>query len=556
VATEFASTGADRLVRDEKRVEDAISKTAKTAQKSEGKTKRWMERHKTALLAIGAATSGVMAAIITSSPDLAAALSEVHLNFSMLAMAIGEDWAPAFEWLAGVTEGLAEAYGGLPEPIQDVLAYGLLLGLGLGILSGIVAGLTWLLTPLATALGVTGFVAEGAGASAAVGAGGLGLLGLAAGVLAGVLAFCAVTAVLWKTGIISSIEDAGTVSGRFLVDTTVRFWNWIDKIGAGLKLLVLYGAKYGAEFHAALSDALSNLPVIGGFFEGAAATDRAALENIDKLIEGQKTAWGKDINEGVPNWVPLDEMPGYHPVSGWLDSLFDRAEGGGRGESGETSRMNEMWASLLPEGYQDQMASLEELQTKLADLQTAAGANTSATSEAFAASMEKMDTATSTAGSSIENTTKIMNVGVTKSFVDLTMKAPKWGSDLMGLFLAGLNSKMPALDAKLSEIRSKIEDALSFDLARNDRMAMRWGSDLVEMFGEGMTAAAPQMVMPTPSPVVVAGASTSASAGNTYITIESGAVQVSGPQAQDFDERKIAQYVRDEVGNALRGRGR
>ncbi len=552
VAAEFASIGADRLVRDEKRVEDAISKTAKTAQKSEGQTQRWMERHKTALLAIGAATSAVMAGIIASSPDLAAALSEVHLNFSMLVMSIGEDWAPAFEWLAGVTGDLAEAYDGLPGPIQGVIAYSLLFGLGLGIISGIVAGLIWLLAPLATALGITGVAAEGAGASAAVGAGGLGLLGLAAGVLAGVLAFCAVAAILWKTGIISSIEDAGTVSGRFLVDTTVRFWNWIDKIGAGLKLLVLYGAKYGAEFRAALSDALSNLPVIGGFFEGAAATDRSAIDAIEKQIEAQKTAWGKDINEGVSNWVPLDEMPGYHPVSGWLDSLFDRAGGGGGGESGETSRMNEMWASLLPEGYQDQMAALDELQTKLADLQTSAGTNTTASSEAFAASMDKMDIATSTTGSSIATTTKILNVTATKNFVDLTQKAPIWGSDLMGNFLAGLDSKMPALDAKLSEIRSKIEAALSFDIPRNDRMALRWGSDLVEMFGEGMEMAAPRMMIPMPAPAAAVAAAP-VTTNNVPVTVN---ITVSGSQAKDFDERKIAQYVRDEVGNALRGRGR
>ena len=551
MATEFASIGADQLVRDEKRVENAISKTAKTAQKSEGKTKRWLERHKTALLAIGAATSAVMAGIIAASPDLSAALSEVGLYFSMMAMEIGERWAPAFETLAGVVESLSEWFDALPDPVKDVISYGLLLGLTLVTVSGVVAGLTWLLGPLAGALGITGVAAEGAGASAAAGAGGLGLLGLAVGALAGVLAFCAVMAILWKTGIISSIEDAGTVTGRFLVDTTVRFWNWIDKIEAGLKLLVLYGAKYGAEFHASLSDALSNLPVIGGFFEDAAATDRSAIDAIEKQIEAQRAIWDKDPDEGVPNWVPLDEMPGYHPVSGGLDSLFSPAE-----VSDEKSRMDELWASLMPEGYQDQMTALDDLQAKLADLQTAAGANTAVASEAFAASMDKMDTATSTTGSSIATTTKILNVTATKNFVDLTQKAPIWGSDLMGNFLSGLNSKMPALDAKLSEIRSKIEAALSFDIPRNDRMAMRWGSDLVEMFGEGMAAAAPQMVMPTLPPVVVAGASPSASAGNTYITIESGAVQVTGSQAQDLDERKIAQYVRDEVGNALRGRGR
>ena len=33
-------------------------------------------------------------------------------------------------------------------------------------------------------------------------------------------------------------------------------------------------------------------------------------------------------------------------------------------------------------------------------------------------------------------------------------------------------------------------------------------------------------------------------------------VQVNGAEARNFDERKIAVMVRDEIGQALRGRGR
>ncbi len=542
--------GADRLVRDEKRVENAISQTAKTAQKGEGKTQRWMERHKTALTAIGAATAGATAGIIAASPDLQGALGEIYLNFSMLAMSIGEDWAPAFEWLADVTEGLADAYESLPEPIQDVIAGALGLGAVLLIGAGAVAGLTWLLGPLTGALGLTGAAASGTGASAAVGAGGLGLLSLAAVGLAAALVFCGVAFVLWKTGVIAAVEDAGTVSGQFLVDTTVRFWNWVDKIGAGLKLLKLYGIKYGTEFNLAVSNALTDLPLIGGFFQDSASAHQASLENINEQIAEQKAIWNKDPNEGVPQWAPIDdETPGHHPVSGWFDSLC--ASSGSDELAAEQARLDELWASAMPEDYQDQIAALDDLQVKIAEFQESAGTGTGETAQSFADAMTIMDSSASTAGTSIETTAKTLNTKVSAEFQDLNAKSPIWGSDLMSNFLSGLDSKMPALEAKLSTIRSMIESALSFDIPRNDRMAMRWGEDLVSYFDEGMAMAAPRMTVPVPAPMPAAAASST-----TYSTPVQVTVNVTGTQAKDFDERKLAQYVRDEVGNALRGRGR
>lgn len=544
VGVEFFSRGADRLVRDEKFVEGAISRTAKTAQQSEGKTQRWMERHKTALAAIGVSAAAAMAGVISKSPSLSAALSEVRLEFSLLTTDIGERLAPAFQDLSDKIKGLIDRYDKLPEPVKDLISALTGVALVLGVLAGAAAVGIWTVGQLSI-----GFAALSS--SAAVGAGGLGLLSSAAVGLAAALVFCGVAFLLWKTGIIAAIEDAGTVSGQFLVDTTVRFWNWVDKIGAGLKLLVLYGIKYGSEFNLAVSNALTDLPLIGGFFEDSATAHQASLDKINEQIAEQKAIWNKDPNEGVPQWAPIsDEVPGHHPVSGWFDLVF-AAPSSTDELAEEQARLEEIWPSGMSEGYQDQITALDDLQVRISQFQKTTGAGTTEATQEWADSMERMNSSASEAGEGVEITSKILNTTVTAKFVDLTEKSPKWGSDLMGNFTAGLDSKMPELDAELATIRNKIESALSFDIPRNDRMAMRWGEDLVSYFGEGMAMAAPRMTVPVPAPMPAAAASST-----TYSTPVQVTVNVTGAQAKDFDERKIAQYVRDEVGNALRGRGR
>ena len=48
--------------------------------------------------------------------------------------------------------------------------------------------------------------------------------------------------------------------------------------------------------------------------------------------------------------------------------------------------------------------------------------------------------------------------------------------------------QFPALLSTLSRIRSAIENALSFDIVANDRMAARWGSDFVQHFNAGLAS--------------------------------------------------------------------
>lgn len=540
VAVEFASQGADRLVRDEKRVEGAISQTAKTAQKSESKTQRWMERHKTALLAIGAATSAVMAGIISASPDLSAALSEVHLNFSMLAMSIGEDWAPAFEWLAGVTEGLAEAYEGLPEPIQDVLSGSLLLGVVLGGVAVAASGLIWLLTPLATWLGITGVAAETAGGGALVGAAGLTTLGLAVGTLGGVVLGGIGVWALWKYGVLTAVEEAGAQVGQFAYNAGVMFRNLLDKVQGYLSLAVLYATKYGLEFSIAFTEnALAKLPLIGDQFQGIADTMKSALANVNGEIETTTEKLSHGLSEGT---VTLGANYQYqHPMTDWMDSIL------GAGQTGtETSddRMAGLAASLMPEGYREYLDSIGTMQAKQEEYLATIETKSAEAAAKYSGSMTTMSTATETAGGAIETSTTNMSATVASQFIGLGMNAPKWGSDLMGNFIQGLNSRYGELQSTLSAIRSMIDASLSFDIAANDRMAERWGRDLVTHFSAGMNTS--PMSVPVPS----------VSGGTTYSTPVNVVINVSGAQAQQFDDRRIAALVRDEIGNALRGRGR
>lgn len=571
VSVEFFSRGADRLIRDEKFVERAISQTAKTAQKSEGTTKRWMERHKTTLVAIGAATSGVMAGIIAASPDLSAAMGEVGLYFSMMAQEIGERWAPAFEKISDKVEALSNWFDKLPGPMKDVIAYGLLFGLVMLTGSGIVAGLTWLLAPLATGLGVAGAALGLTGEGGLIAAAGLSTVTLGLAVLAGAILGGVVLWLLWKAGVIQAMEDASAAFWQNYSNVKTVLGNLKDNILTWLSLTAQSAGVWGAQFALNWVEAVvSNVPILGDRIQPVIDDLKQRMSGAAESLDKQWAEFG-GLTDGLLVGVTVSPPKANRTVSdliGGADkAFFEGLLGWGKTPISsvadtEESRMAELWDSRIADDCLAQVDKFseecqsrldkctEEYQSKIAAMRETTGTNMTATSEDFTQSLDKMDNAASTAGASIENTTKIVNIGVTKSFVDLTMKAPKWGSDLMGLFLAGLESRMPALESRLSSIRSMIESTLSFDIPANDRMAMRWGSDLVEMFGEGMEMAAPSMAIPMPAPVAAA-----AAPSTTYSTPVQVTINVSG-QAKDLDERKIAQYVRDEVGNALRGRGR
>ena|GEM_PF-1768833 len=569
MATEFASSGADKVVRDEERVEKAISRTARTAERSEGKTRQWMERHKGALTAIGVAAGGAMAAIISQTPDLVAGLSETQLYFSMFAMELGQTWSPALEGFNGLLEAALGWFEKLPDPIKELI--GGLTGIGLALLVAIpaIALFVWSLTTIGTAV---------AGLSFTTAAGGLTLLGAAVGIVGGLLLGGIVVWALWRTGVLKAIEEAGAKVGQFAYNAGVMFGNLRDNILEWLGLVAASAGLWGAQFALNWIDGIvSNIPFLGDLLGPKIDSLKGVLDQAGADLQKQWDEWNSSggfrdgLTEGVvtPSWAN-DPSKMQHPVTDWMNSLFGGAPGAG--DTGQTDRLSQILPDFeMPAGYSDALTRLQEIQTQSEALDRTA----STTASNVSASMETMAGNVSTSSQSVSSTTESAAGDVATTFDTLVSRSPKWGTDLMGHFVAGVNMQFPALLSTLSRIRSAIENALSFDIVANDRMAARWGSDFVEHFNAGLASQpiklpeipdlslsqavpagvaapiAPAPVIP-PAPVSGAGASTS----TTYspnITVN---VNVAGAEAKTFDERKIAALVRDEIAGALRSRGR
>lgn len=550
MATEFASSGADKVVRDEERVEKAISRTARTAERSEGKTKQWMDRHRGALTAIGVAAGGAMAAIISQTPDLVAGLSETQLYFSMFAMELGQTWSPALEGFNGLLEAALGWFEKLPDPIKELI--GGLTGIGLALLVAIptIALFVWSLSTIGTAV---------AGLSFTTAAGGLTLLGAAVGIVGGLLLGGIVVWALWRTGVLKAIEEAGAKVGQFAYNAGVMFGNLRDNILEWLGLVAASAGLWGAQFALNWIDGIvSNIPFLGDLLGPKIDSLKGVLDQAGADLQKQWDEWNSSggfrdgLTEGVvtPSWAN-DPSKMQHPVTDWMNSLFGGAPGAG--DTGQTDRLSQILPDFeMPAGYSDALTRLQEIQTQSEALDRTA----STTASNVSASMETMAVNVAGSSQSVSTTTESAAGDVATTFDTLVSRSPKWGSDLMGLFVAGLNSQYPALLSAVARIRSTIENALSFDIATNDRAAMRWGSDFVEMFGRGMHQAIPAMAIPVPAPAPAAAGGGGGGGGPTYHISAPVEINITGAQAQNLDERKIAALVRDEIGQALRSRGR
>ncbi len=550
VAIVYSSSGADRLIRDEDRVDKAISKTAKNAEKNEKKTKRWMERHKTALTAIGVAVAGAMAGVIAASPSLQAALSGVYLEFSMLAMDIGERWAPAFEWLEGIAGDIGEAWDKLPEPIKNFISYGLLATLVIGTIAGAVTGLIRLLG------GLAGLLSGGLGLTTA--AGGLTLLGAAVTIVAGALLGGFVVWGLWKLGVLQAVEDAGAWFGQFARNTLTVLGNLKDNLFEWAGLVAANAGLWGAQFALNWIDGIvSNIPFLGDALAPKIDSLRSALDSAGVELQRRWDEWNTSggLRSGLMEGMIVSAPTPNRTVSnliGEIDKwIFGSGAGSGTGST-QADRLAEMFAGMpaveIP-GYAESMQQLRDLQTQMETFETTADRSMSQVSQ----SMATMASNTSTSSQEVVTTSQTTAATVAATYDRLVAKAPVWGSDLMGRFITGMNSKYGALLSTLARIRSAIESALSFDITRNDLMAERWGSDFISHFATGMQAApAPAAAIPAPQIIVAPGGGTTY---NTPVSVNV-TVNVSGAQARDFDERRLATVVQEQIRDALRGRGR
>ena len=548
----YAAQGHQQVLDAERRVRTSISETARTAAKETGITKQWMERNKTALAAIGVAAGGAMAAIISQTPDLVAGLSEAQMYFSMFAMEIGQTWSPALDTFNGLLEGALGWFESLPTPIKN--AIGGIAGIGLGLLVAIpaIALFVWSLSTIGIAL---------AGITIGPFIGAMGLLTLGLAVVAGALLGGLIVWGLWKTGIIQAIEDAGAWFGRFAQNTITVLGNLKDNLFEWGGLVAASAGLWGAQFALNWIDGITkNIPFLGDALAPKIDSLRTALDSAGSDLQARWTEWntsggfqdglmeGMIISQPTPNRTISDTIGGF---DSWLFG-----SGSGTGGNTQSDRLNELMSGMpeftMPPGYDDATQKLLDLQQQAEDLDATAAI----TSSNVSASMSGMAGNASSSSQAMTATTEAATTSIATSFDSLIARSPKWGSDLMGHFVVGLNSQYPALLSAVARIRSMIESALSFDIAANDRAAQRWGSDFVQMFGAGMQQATPAMTIPTPAPVATGTGGGGGTVYNITVPIASGAVQVNGAEAKTFDERKIAAMVKDEIASALKGRGR
>lgn len=137
VVLKYSERGAKDVQRADSNVRDSLSETAKTAQEESGTFDRWMKRHQTAIAGIAAATLGMMAAVIKSSPVLSAELSTMRMYFSLIAMEIGQHLRPEFQLLTGAVEDLYEFWDSLDDDTQRLIS--LVIGFGAAISAAAVA---------------------------------------------------------------------------------------------------------------------------------------------------------------------------------------------------------------------------------------------------------------------------------------------------------------------------------------------------------------------------------------------------------------------------------
>jgi len=136
VAVAYSTKGAKAAARSDQKVRESITKTAKRARKESGTISRWMERHKSAISAIGAATAGALGAIISASPTMRAELSAVRTAFSMFADTVMRDVLPSGGGLADLAFKLQGAYTDLHPAIRTVASAAMVFA---GVLGGLIA---------------------------------------------------------------------------------------------------------------------------------------------------------------------------------------------------------------------------------------------------------------------------------------------------------------------------------------------------------------------------------------------------------------------------------
>jgi hypothetical protein len=458
VTIKYAARGAKAAQKADKGVRDSIKETAKTAREESGTISRWMQRHRGAILAIAAATTGAMMAIVKASPTLSAEMATIRLGFSLLAMQIGQDLAPAFRWLGDLALDLADAYRDLPDPLRTFISAAIGLTLVLGTLAGVVVGLHSLFagTFVATlASSVAGALSTAASAVASFIAGSTALLALI-GAIIGVF----VVWILEITGVLDWIGGLGSAVRDIVGGPIANFIIALLTLTGIFPLLAVLGA------------------AVIGFVRGGFS---GAIEMAGRMLG---ILWQSIVNtfNNIANFLLNDALNMITGAVGsivsgvisWFMDLANRLIGG----------------SIIPDMIADIASYLKGAAVDL--VLGGVGAITDAVVGDFD-SLNPMDWGTDIASGFADGLTGSVDmvasaadsvVGAVTGAID-SLNPMDWGSDLAGEFSDGLNNASDGVVDTANDVADSIANAIGFDNTQNDRMARRWGSDLLEEFAAG-----------------------------------------------------------------------
>jgi hypothetical protein len=459
VTIKYAARGAKAAQKADKGVRDSIKETAKTAREESGTVSRWMQRHRKAILGIAAATTGAMMAIVKNSPALSAELGTVRLGFSLLAMQIGNDLAPALQGAGDSALGLAESYRNLPDPIRTALSAVIGITLGLGTLAGVAAGLQSLFAGTFVATigsSVAGALSTAASAVASFIAGSVALLALI-GAIIGIFAVW----VLEITGVLDFIGSLGSGLRNLIGGPLADFIITLLTLTGIFPLLAVLGA------------------AIIGFVRGGFS---GAMEMAGRMLD---TLWQSVVNtfNNIANWLLNSAVPMITGAIGslvsgvidWFVQMGQRLIGG----------------SIIPEIIGDIASYLggAAVDLVLGGAQAIADAITgvfdalnplnwgsdiaSGLADGLSGAVDMARSAADSVAGAVSNTIDSLN-------------PMNWGSDLAGEFSDGLNNAADGVVDTANDVADSISNAIGFDNVQNDRMARRWGSDLAQEFSKGL----------------------------------------------------------------------
>ena len=153
------------------------------------------------------------------------------------------------------------------------------------------------------------------------------------------------------------------------------------------------------------------------------------------------------------------------------------------------------------------------------------------------------DIATDIAGSIVDEIT------------DLVRRAAGWGRDIIDEFVGGIRDNIPSLDDVVDGAMDTISSTLSFDIARNDRMARRWGQDFMQEWATGaqqgtgnisqpVDDAHQQLAQPQPPQSARGGRG----GGETTIIFERGAIVIESSGHIRRDGERVGREISDELG--------